>query len=119
MNAYRLIPGYRGFHHLGHKAPISFSQSDPAVSAFRQRFSPSGPGSCRIQHSQEAGVFADKHAAQFIGIFFAGRRDFVQKTFGNECILRMSHGPPEAYGNTRFITYVLDPQIGYVVGKIG
>src|SRR5215469_15181189 len=81
----------RNLCYLGGKTSEGLVHGDPALPPLRQRLAPSGLLCCKFQNSEMTRLFRQESLPQLEWILFAGRCQFVEKTFGHKSSMRMSH----------------------------
>ena len=91
----------------------------PRPNAFWKRLAPAGFFRDQIENSQHARLFCQQFAAKFVGIFFAGVGDFVEKGFDGEAGVRVADRAPPLHGNADFWRVQIDLHIGNAVENIG
>src|SRR5215472_4441869 len=91
---------------------------DSAVLSLGQRLAPSGLLRRKFQNSEMTRFFRQQSLPQLEWILFAGRREFVEKTFSHKGGMRVSHGAPPQHRNANLRRMVFNCQIGNGVRKI-
>ena len=94
-------------------------ERDAASDPLRQLQAPAGFLRDKIEHSLGARRFVEEGPPIGDRILLCRRRQFVDKAFDHEDIVRWPHAAPERCGNARgFHPHILDVHVGKGIGEI-